>query len=98
MRDVAFCLVENEKGEVLFVQRAHGQEKGKWSLPGGLVDRGEGSRHAAYRETREENGCHRQDHPPVVHWQYPSHQGVRWSTGGRSATVLKEGMLGCPLA
>ena len=56
MRDVAFCLVENEKGEVLFVQRAYGKEKGKWSLPGGLVDRGESSRHAAYRETREETG------------------------------------------
>ena len=56
MRDVAFCLVENEKGEVLFIQRAYGKEKGKWSLPGGLVDRGEGSRHAAYRETREETG------------------------------------------
>ena len=27
MRDVAFCLVENEKGEVLFVQRAYGKEK-----------------------------------------------------------------------
>ena len=56
MRDVAFCLVENERGEVLFVQRAYGKEKGKWSLPGGLVDRGESSRHAAYRETREETG------------------------------------------
>ena len=56
MRDVAFCLVENEKGEVLFIQRAYGKEKGKWSLPGGLVDRGESSRHAAYRETREETG------------------------------------------
>ena len=56
MRDVAFCLVENEKGEVLFVQRAYGKEKGKWSLPGGLVDRGESSRHAAYRETKEETG------------------------------------------
>ena len=56
MRDVAFCLVENERGEVLFVQRAYGKEKGKWSLPGGLVDRGESSRRAAYRETREETG------------------------------------------
>ena len=56
MRDVAFCLVENGQGEVLFVQRAYGKEKGKWSLPGGLVDRGESSWHAAYRETREETG------------------------------------------
>lgn len=53
---VAFCLVENDRGEILFVQRAYGERKGKWSLPGGLVDRGEGSRHAAYRETREETG------------------------------------------
>ncbi len=56
MRDVAFCLVENDQGEVLFVQRGYGNRKGKWSLPGGLVDRGESSRHAAYRETREETG------------------------------------------
>ena len=55
-RKVAFCLVENDRGEVLFVQRAYGDRKGKWSLPGGLVDRGEGSRHTAYRETREETG------------------------------------------
>ena len=56
MKKVAFCLVENDKGEILFVQRAYGREKGKWSLPGGLVDPGESSRHAAYRETREETG------------------------------------------
>lgn len=56
MKKAAFCLVENDKGEVLFVQRAYGREKGKWSLPGGLVDRGESSRHAAYRETKEETG------------------------------------------
>ena len=56
MRDVAFCLVENDQSEVLFVQRAYGKEKGKWSLPGGLVDRGESGRHAAYRETTEETG------------------------------------------
>ena len=56
MRNVAFCLVENDNGEILFVQRAYGKRKGKWSLPGGLVDRGESSRHAAYRETREETG------------------------------------------
>ena len=55
-RRVAFCLVENRKGDVLLVQRAYGKEKGKWSLPGGFVDRGESSRHAAYRETKEETG------------------------------------------
>ena len=53
---MAFCLVKNDRGDVLFVQRAYGDCKGKWSLPGGLVDRGESSRHAAYRETVEETG------------------------------------------
>ena len=55
-RRVAFCLVENSRGEILFIQRGYGKEKGKWSLPGGFVDRGESSRHAAYRETKEETG------------------------------------------
>ena len=52
----AFCLVENSRGEVLLIQRGYGKEKGKWSLPGGFVDPGEGSKHAAYRETKEETG------------------------------------------
>ena len=55
-RRVAFCLVENSLGEVLLIQRGYGKEKGKWSLPGGFVDRGESSKHAAYRETKEETG------------------------------------------
>ena len=55
-RRVAFCLVENDNGEVLFVQRGYGSRKGKWSLPGGNADRGESRRHAAYRETKEETG------------------------------------------
>lgn len=53
---VAYCLVENSRGEILFIQRANGKEKGKWSLPGGYVDRGESSRQAAQRETKEETG------------------------------------------
>lgn len=52
----AFCLVENSRGEVLLIQRGYGKEKGKWSLPGGFVDPGEKSKHAAYRETKEETG------------------------------------------
>ncbi len=55
-RKRAFCLVENSRGEVLFIQRGYGKEKGKWSLPGGFVDPGETSKHAARRETREETG------------------------------------------
>ena len=52
----AFCLVENSRGEVLLIQRGYGKEKGRWSLPGGFVDPGETSKHAARRETKEETG------------------------------------------
>ena len=34
----AFCLVENGRGEILFIRRGYGRENGKWSLPGGFVD------------------------------------------------------------
>ena len=47
MRDVAFCLVENEKARC-----SSSSGRAAWRL----VGRGEGSRHAAYRETREETG------------------------------------------
>ena len=56
MRRVAFCLVEDEEGRILMIQRGYGNKKGKWSLPGGFVDRGESRRQAAYRETKEETG------------------------------------------
>ena len=52
----AFCLVENSRGEILLVQRGYDKERGKSSLRGGLVDRGEGSSQAAYRETKEQTG------------------------------------------
>ena len=53
---VAFCLVENDNGQVLLVQRGYGKEKFKWSLPGGNCDGKEAYHKAAVRETREETG------------------------------------------
>ena len=55
-RRLAFCLVENDAGQVLLVQRGYGEEKFKWSLPGGYSDKGESRSRAASRETREETG------------------------------------------
>ena len=55
-KNAAACLVENDRGEILMVQRGYGRRKGTWTLPGGHVDRGETSRRAAARETKEETG------------------------------------------
>ena len=55
-RKVAFCLVENKRGQILLIQRGYGKQKYKWSLPGGHVDMGESYASAASRETKEETG------------------------------------------
>ncbi len=45
-----------EGGRVLLVKRGHEPLKGRWSLPGGLVELGEGLEAAVRREVHEETG------------------------------------------
>ena len=51
-----FALVVKNKNEILLIQRGYGRDKGKWSLPGGMRDKGESLRRTAIRETLEETG------------------------------------------
>src|ERR1043165_8955577 len=51
MIEAAGGLVQNAKGEYLFIFR-----KGKWDLPKGKLDKGESSSEAALREVEEECG------------------------------------------
>lgn len=44
------------QGRVLLVQRGTEPAKGKWSIPGGLIDLGEALSEAVVREVREETG------------------------------------------
>lgn len=51
---VAAIIVEG--GRVLLVRRDHDPDRGKWSVPGGLVEAGETLAAAVKRETLEETG------------------------------------------
>jgi 8-oxo-dGTP diphosphatase len=44
------------RGRVLLVRRGHAPLKGKWSIPGGLVELGEKLQSAVRRELKEETG------------------------------------------
>ena len=51
---VGAVIVRN--GEVLLILRGTEPLKGKWSLPGGLIELGETARQAVAREVKEETG------------------------------------------
>jgi len=43
-------------GALLLIRRGHAPSRGRWSLPGGRVERGETAREALVREMAEETG------------------------------------------
>ena len=43
-------------GKILLEKRGNEPSKGKWTIPGGLVELGENIEHAVIRETKEETG------------------------------------------
>lgn len=49
-------ILENNKGEILFVKRFMEPKKGYWDLPGGFVDPNETLEKSARREIKEELG------------------------------------------
>ena len=52
----AFGLVVNNRREILLIQRGYGKDKGKWSLPGGMREKGDSLKYTAVKETLEETG------------------------------------------
>ena len=53
---IAAVTIVSRKGKVLLIRRAGDPGYGRWSVPGGYVDRGEVVEEAAIREVQEETG------------------------------------------
>lgn len=53
---VGVAAIVIQDGRVLLVKRDHDPDRGKWSVPGGLVEAGETLAAAVKRETLEETG------------------------------------------
>ena len=48
------AIIQNSKGQILLQQRAY--PRGKWGLPGGLMELGESTEETIHREVKEETG------------------------------------------
>jgi 8-oxo-dGTP diphosphatase len=55
---VGVGVIIEKEGEYLLIRRAADPDKGKWSVPGGLVEIGERVKDAAVREALEETRLH----------------------------------------
>jgi ADP-ribose pyrophosphatase YjhB (NUDIX family) len=50
------CIVFDERGRILLIKRLYPPGRGRWSIPGGHVEKGEDVLEAARRELYEETG------------------------------------------
>lgn len=50
------AVAHDDRGRLLLIQRGHPPDTGKWTLPGGRVERGETDEQAIVRELAEETG------------------------------------------
>lgn len=73
IRYTADVVAMTEDGRVLLIERGWPPHEGAWALPGGHVDKGETSLHAAVRELTEETGVRvrAEDLRHIGVWDHP---------------------------
>lgn len=82
------AIIENEKGDVLFVKRAVEPKKDLWDLPGGFVKIGETLEESVRREIKEELGINLGELKYLSsHFDRYLYQGVNKYTNGVNFTA-----------
>ncbi|HEY0718757.1 MAG TPA: NUDIX domain-containing protein [Streptosporangiaceae bacterium] len=81
------AIVRDGAGRLLLIQRGHDPEAGRWSLPGGRVERGESDPEALAREMLEETGLTVNPGPLVGVVERPGPAGTVLDIRDYTATV-----------
>jgi 8-oxo-dGTP diphosphatase len=77
-RVCVYGLINNQKGETLFIKRSEEDtHSGIWELPGGGVDFGEEPRDAIKREIKEETGIEVSIENPIKVFSTISQDGIK---------------------
>ncbi|WP_194793101.1 NUDIX hydrolase [Raineyella fluvialis] len=84
----AGVIIVNERRQILLVQRGHEPQRGRWTVPGGRIERGESPAQAAVREAFEETGLRVRIQREVLNVRLPTGDGREFDVHDFLAAVV----------